>query len=249
MKRITTVLAAAAMLFGGGLASLPSASASASASAAPASTALPCTYSRLQLPKLVVVTSPARIIPAKVASDCSGDLSAVGWMYVNYVPWVNGVRRADRSALYATWGHPMYPQTDWIYPPTVKASDPMGTWTYRVVPGTDGVATTPTDSTGASTKVLLGSRSQLSATRVGSTVTFTGAAQRYASSLTTWIPWANTRGVIQYKSGSSWITVANVVTDSRGRVSAKVTSTSRTYHLAIFSSPYTWCNWSAPVTR
>ncbi|MGO4598110.1 hypothetical protein [Terrabacter sp. 2RAF25] len=100
--------------------------------------------------------------------------------------------------------------------------------------------------------VRLGGWSGLTATRLGTRLTLTVSAARYAYSLDKFVPWVNVRGTLQYKAptAKTWTGLKYVYPGSNGRYSFTYsTSSIRDYRVVFADTPVIWGHTSAAVRR
>jgi hypothetical protein len=125
----------------------------------------------------------------------------------------------------------------------------LGRWTWSPGHAWDAKYGDITQNT-SYTDVRMASRSAVSATRSGATVTLNVSAARYAHTIDNFVPWGGAAGQLQYRvpGTTQWIALKSVTTTAAGEYSYRYTSAAvREYRVYFPATSLIWETGSSPV--
>ena len=194
----------------------------------------------LVVPTAVRVVRPGTAVPVRLTGGCAlhADSSTVAGWYIG---------TSDEPVDYISFDNTN--RSSW----EVYSFTPLGTRTWLG----DGAYDSSSDKEGGYTQnsprttVKVGSWAGLSTTRKGNSVTLDTRVVRYATAYDENIVWAGESGVIQYRApgATSWTSLKNVRTGSRGTASYTYTSSAtRDYRVVYGEAAYVW-GATSPTSR
>lgn len=190
----------------------------------------------VSVPSEVAITSPYREITAKFSSGCLNYAETASWDVVHPTQGLEDFIWFEGESTYAMDWY------DW---------SPLGRYTVRADGAYDYEWDEMTQNSTTMT-VKLGSRTSVSSSRSGSTVTLKSTATRYSPNHERYRAWSGATASLQKKtcSSCSWSTVKSARTNSSGAVTLKSSAPGARYWRVVTSdSSTTWGRASSTTRR